>query len=170
MNCGCEIYECINVFANPCDETVTLPIYALETGVYKMVNEFNGIIVRTDISATIGVNITIPTTKFNENYTHVVQFYKEDGSILNNTCYKLKIMQTVFTNPSQETNSGLLGQTVTGNGNSSQTFSFLSGHELQSITMELQTLNKAQFTQTGTTITITLQGLVFQGQVYLQYK
>lgn len=102
MSCGCEIYECINVFANPCDESVTLPIYAKDTGVYKMVFQFNGVNFRIDISVSNNGRITIPITHFNENYTHVLQFYKEDGQLLNNTCYKMNMMQTVFTNPNSQ--------------------------------------------------------------------
>lgn len=99
MNCGCETYQCINVFADPCNEVVTLPITANDTGIYKMVFQFNGVNFRIDVPVISGENLTIPTSYFNENYTHVVQFYTEAGVLFLNTCYKLNIMQTVFTNP-----------------------------------------------------------------------
>lgn len=88
-----------------CAETVTLPLQATETGTWKMVFEFNGQPIRTDIAVSTGQNIVIPANVLNENYTHVVRFYKTDQSIFNDTCYQLNIMATVFTNPPANTST-----------------------------------------------------------------
>lgn len=98
--CNCENNACIDVFLTPCADTVTLPIQATETGTWRMVYDFNGTVIRTDISVTNGNNIAIPASVLNEDYTHVVRFYKTDLTIFNDTCYQLNIMATVFTNPS----------------------------------------------------------------------
>ena len=103
--CNCENNACIDVFLTPCADTVTLPIQATETGTWRMVYDFNGTVIRTDISVTNGNNIVIPASVLNENYTHVVRFYKTDQSIFNDTCYQLNIMATVFTNPPANTST-----------------------------------------------------------------
>ena len=97
MECNCETYECIEVFLVPCAETINLGLVADGSGVWKMVHEFNGTWVRTDIAVTNGSPIIVPNN-FNEDYNTILKFYKPDNTIFNDTCYKLKIMLTVFTN------------------------------------------------------------------------
>jgi hypothetical protein len=100
MACDCTSFDCIEVFRAQCSEEIVLPVAADETATWKMVQEFNGQMLRTDISVADGENLVLPAGVFNENYTHTVRFYKADGSVFNNKCYTLKIMATVFTNPS----------------------------------------------------------------------
>lgn len=172
MACGCETYSCFDVLLVECASTITLPIVASETGTWKMIQEFAGSTLRTDITVTNGVNLVVPASVFNENYTHVVKFYKVDDTIFNNTCYKLNIMPTVFTNPSSTpiTAGDLNGASYTGNGTATQVFSDLSGKQLLTIEMGLQVLTPDMFTQMGTSVTLDLDGMLFQGTIVLNWK
>lgn len=80
----------------PCATEVPLGILSDTTGTVKMIVEFNGTYIRKDIEVVNGEAITVPNV-FNENYNHLTQFYKADGSIINDTCYKIKTMATIFT-------------------------------------------------------------------------
>ncbi len=97
--CDCSTYQCIDLYLLACAETVTLPsIVADETGTWKAVLDFAGVQFRTDIPVISGVPVTIPNN-FNENYRHTLKLYRADGTLVNDTCYKIKTMPTVFTNP-----------------------------------------------------------------------
>ena len=85
------------MFLVPCAETINLGLVADGSGVWKMMHEFNGTSVRTDVAVTNGNPIIVPN-HFNEDYDTILKFYKPDNTIFNDTCYKLKIMLTVFTN------------------------------------------------------------------------
>lgn len=155
----------------PCAETVTLPIEATETATWKMIYEFNGATIRTDIDVTEGVNIAIPASVLNENYQTVVRFYKADNTQFEDKCYRLNVMATIFTNPSSSGNAnGTMSKEYTGNDTDTQVFSVLDGKRLLTIDISLQTLIRDEhFTQTGTSVTIDLPGMVFQGKVVLNY-
>jgi hypothetical protein len=112
MPCGCLEYECLKVYLVPCAETVPLGIVSDYTGTVKMVVEFDNAHTRTDIAVTEGEAIVAPNV-FNEDYNHLVQFFKPDGTLINDTCYKIKTMQTIFTNPPTPTPTTVAWNNVT---------------------------------------------------------
>jgi len=115
----CSKYECLECYLITCAETIELPIVSDVDETLHMVYEFNGTAVRTDIEAEAGQFLVVPNT-FNENYSYKIAFYKSDGSLLNDTCYILKTMNTIFTNPPQPITTtsgkfqfiGAIGQTT----------------------------------------------------------
>lgn len=87
MDCVKEIY-CLGCYCS-CGDTITLKLESDSTGELTMYAKFNGVVLTSPVNVVSGENITIQNI-FNENYTHIVWFKKEDGSIFNNRHYSLK--------------------------------------------------------------------------------
>jgi len=95
MSCECANMVCVDVFLSPCAATIQLPVTADETAVWNMAFEFNGSQFVTSVPVYVNQPIVIPN-RFNEQYTHVLRFYRPDNTVFLNTCFKLTTMPTVF--------------------------------------------------------------------------
>lgn len=93
MSC-CANTECIDVYINDCSSTVTIPVIANQSGVWKMFVEFNGIEIKQAYYFTQGQNIVLEN-KFNSGYTHTLKIYDPNGILFNDTCYMLIMNPTV---------------------------------------------------------------------------
>ena len=88
MGCKCEQYECLSVDREACSNDIMLPIQADETGSWKVQIEFNGTWIRLNTEVSQGEPISIPNV-LNEFYVHTIRLLRSDGSLFNDTCYKL---------------------------------------------------------------------------------
>ncbi len=95
MNCNCLAYQCLNIDYNECDNDISLPLNADETGTWVVQIEFGGTWVRLNIEVTEGEPIVIPNI-LNERYIHTIRLLDTTKGLFNDTCYKL---QTKITNP-----------------------------------------------------------------------
>lgn len=86
MNCSCTTYTCLDVPINPCNVGTGLGIIADQTGNYKMYVEFNGNLNVFSVVAVSGQEISVPTTVFNEYYSHEVRIIAPDNS---QECYRI---------------------------------------------------------------------------------
>lgn len=91
MACGCETYNCVDVWVNPCNTGTFLGIEATETGTYTALVEFNGNYKKLGIQADEGDEMVILTSVLNEQYTHELRLTSPSGV---QTCYKLKTHPT----------------------------------------------------------------------------
>ncbi len=88
MSCNCSVYDCIDAsITSDCTSIIT-NIIANQTGVWIMFFEFNGRWFKEDVTVTNGEVIILPNV-FNESYNHIIEFYKTDDSLFNDTCYTL---------------------------------------------------------------------------------
>lgn len=153
MPCTCENNECIDVFLDPCACIINTGLVADGSGTWKMVYDFNGTPVRTDIDVANGLPISVPNV-FNENYKTTVRFYKPDNTIFNDTCYKFNIMLTVFTNGCNGVvTENVFNVVIAETGNSFSSVKITG--EVMTISYNGQDYNSPFFTQNGTEITST---------------
>lgn len=96
MNCSCSVYECHDVYMLPCSGAITLPVISDEDSVWMMITRFNGMAVRTDVSVRNGFPVVVPAKSFNENYNYTIWFLRQNGSVVDDKCYKLNVMATIF--------------------------------------------------------------------------
>jgi hypothetical protein len=154
MPCNCENTECIDVFLDPCACVINTGLIADSSGTWKMMHEFNGTQIRTDIAVVSELPISVPSTAFNEDYKTEVRFYKPDNTIFNDTCYKFNIMLTVFTEPCDaDTTEYVFDVVVEETGNSFSSDKIVG--VVMTISLNGQDYNSPFFTQAGTTITST---------------
>lgn len=163
MACNCTTYTCLDVIQqfNNCPEFLTLRLLAPATGTYSWQYEFNGMWRGGTIDTTISENIVLPYV-FNERYVHTIKFYDTDGTLLNDTCYKLDTSQIAgtYTTPTVgESNymnvtitSGMLS--VDGD-NQVVTIDAIGGRTIVFIADGNQLYNFASFTQDGNSFTMT---------------
>lgn len=92
MSCrNCDITVCLSIVPaiTDCADDIAVLLTADETSTWLMQYEFNGRQFGRDILVTEGQNVVLPNV-FNEMYTHVIKFYRENGEQVNDTCYILK--------------------------------------------------------------------------------
>lgn len=87
---NCETVTNIDIKIAPNDTWVDSGLVAPVSGNYKVDIEFNGTYQQLTIVCIINKNILIPNI-FNGQYNHLVQIFKPDASLLNNTCYCFKV-------------------------------------------------------------------------------
>lgn len=80
MSCGCISYECVLLGINLCSSSAILPIIADATGVWQIELMGVGSSVH-EFEATEGEMMELPSTLFNENYTHKAVLRRPDGSL-----------------------------------------------------------------------------------------
>lgn len=97
MSC-CENTTCVQVFLNDCTNEIILPLEADMPGLWRVMSEFNGAWIRQLIQLSTDDKITLENT-FNANYTHLVQIFRPDGTLFNNTCYSFDMSLVIDTLP-----------------------------------------------------------------------
>lgn len=115
MSCICDKYDCINVLVSPADTGVSTGLLAPVAGDYKINLEFDSSIIQSIVSLEVDDLIILPNV-VNGNYTHLMEIYLPDGSLLNGVCYWLKV-QSVYNagnslTPSQTVNTKACSITV----------------------------------------------------------
>lgn len=88
MACGCEIYECRDVWVNPCNVGTYTGIEATSTGNYRALLEFNGAFREFGVAVQEDQDIAFLTSVLNANYVHELRLYDENDNLFG--CYKLK--------------------------------------------------------------------------------
>lgn len=167
MPCNCTSTECIKVYVSPCDTGIDIGLTAPTDGDYLMFIEFNGTYQRLTITLETGEDIILPNV-LNGDYTHELQIFEPDGTLLNNTCYAIHVSAVTGDGngltPSPAASTWKI-VTVAANGNTI-TDSFLLTNTISEITTQGQSyLVGVDFTQTGGTIT-GINGLTFfAGQI-----
>lgn len=171
MACDCTTYACLDFvrqYSN-CPEFLTVKLEAAATGTYSWEYEFNGRWFGGTIDVTGGQNIVLPWV-FNEQYTHLVKFYDENGDLLNDTCYKLdtsKIPGTYTTPSSGETNylNVTLTEGMLSEGGTVVTLSTIAGRTVIFVADGNQIYNAGSFTQDGNEFTMTNGASFYAGQI-----
>lgn len=163
MACGCVIFECLRVPFDPCNAGFEIDVVATETGNASIEVLFNENIKQFEVAITEGENIILPTSAFNENYTHEVEITQGGES----TCYKLTTIPASglpdFTPVPPE--NALLYTTLIAV--TDTTLQSSSGETIISIMPGNQDwVVDVDFTQSGTTITIINGSTVSIGTVY----
>lgn len=152
MNCGCVTYQCLRIPFDPCNTGFEIPVEATETGNASIEVLFNGNITTFQVSVVEGENIILPTSGFNESYTHEVSITEAGETV----CYKLTTIPAKGLpdfEPIPPVNGGLV-DTVTIDDYTS-TFEVPAGREVQLIFPGNQAYARdVDFTQSGTTITM----------------
>lgn len=168
--CPCNITACLDVEIGPCATAVILPVTAPVSGVYRVSTDFNGYRLNGDTEAVQGERIAIPTNILNGNYTHTLRIFRPDGTLLNNTCYNLTTMASIYAGTLPSASYLAVSLTLTeamigGSYGTSFTWAGLGTKTVISIAIDLTSPNRENFTQSGTTITRTDGGGFSAGQV-----
>lgn len=151
MSCGCETYTCIEAWINPCSAGVSIPIESTVTNNITVMVEFNGMWTSASVLATLGQNIILPVTLFNEDYIHEMRLTMDEVE----TCYKVNARisldsgEFIPTPPVSEQTESL---TVTVEEISVDALTFTSTDitgTVVAIITDQQALNTAQFGQNG---------------------
>ena len=87
---NCETFINIDVYVAPSDAGVATGINSIAAGNYRLLIEFNGTYQQLILTCTAAAQIVIPNV-VNGEYNHMVQVFAPDGSLLNNTCYCLRV-------------------------------------------------------------------------------
>ena len=156
-NCGCNEYQCMRVFLNPCSEGVQLSINAGYTGDMTAIVSFNGVINQSVFGVVDGEAIVIPSALLNENYTHVLELYNEDNELVNDTCYTLDVrpsMNVAASSPLPPSGETFSHEFVIDNPTDTYTYAALDGKKLLTVSYGAQTLTADFFTQTGDSFTL----------------
>lgn len=125
--------------------------------------EFNGSNLRRVVAVTNGEPITVPNI-FNLDYTHSIKFYTPAGAVLNDTCYKLHTMPTIFPNASDTVDASPAPVNVTADADSATlTSSEMEDKTVIAFLTDQQSYN-TNFTQTGDELTRTDGGSFSDGQ------
>jgi len=95
MPCDCPNIECIEVYVSACDTGVDTGIVVDADGNYFVRLKFNHAFKTYTFALDSGDTLILPND-VNGNYVHELQVYKPDNTLLNNTCYSLKV-NTVIT-------------------------------------------------------------------------
>lgn len=90
MACNCIEYQCLDIDYDLCDNDITLPLNADETGLWTLLIEFNGTWIKLSIEVVEGEPIVIPNV-LNEHYVHTVRLLNSSKELFNDTCYKLVV-------------------------------------------------------------------------------
>lgn len=164
MACNCGTYACLDVIQqfNNCPEFLTIDLEADETGTWQWKYEFAGRWFGGTIDVTSGEDIVLPWV-FNEQYIHLIEFYKVDGTLFNDTCYKLdtsKVAGTYTTPTTSESNylnvtltAGMLS--MDGDGQQVVTIPAIAGRTIIFVADGNQLYNNGSFTQSGNSFTYT---------------
>jgi hypothetical protein len=172
MACDCIVSECIKVYVSACDTGVFVGLTAPDDGDYLVRLKFNGAYKELTLSLETGDDIILPNI-VNGDYTHEMQIYLPDGSLMNDTCYSLRVSTVIAESngltpsPSADPYSRVI--TITDEmitDGSTITYSLFSGKVINEIDTENQAyLVGVGFSQSGDTITW-LNGMIsFVGQV-----
>lgn len=89
--CGCETYECLEAFVNPCNAGTELDVQAEADGTWNAQILFNEKWTQFGFEVNVGENIVIPTSVLNENYLHELRLFNTTGV---QSCYHLKTRYT----------------------------------------------------------------------------
>lgn len=171
MACDCELYECLPVAPNilQCGDDIATTLLADESGIWTMAYEFNNSWFAQSISVTNNEIIELPNV-FNENYNHTIKLYKTDGSLFDDTCFVLDsgslLMSRTVTSPSSSGGAGnYITVEVEADGS---TFEVPAGLTVWLIFPGNQGyVRNVDFTQSGTTITMTNGAYFTAGQQLL---
>lgn len=171
MACKCETYTCVEARLNPCSEGMQLDYEATETGNWKGVLYFQDTSTEFAFGVTAGDPIVVPTELFNENYTHELRVYNTAGDL--EVCLHVKtiIDQNAGNYPVIPiVPSGLGGKEYNGNDLDTQVFPELNGRTLLTISMGGQEYTSDFFTQSGTSVTWLVEGMLFTGKIVLTWQ
>lgn len=172
MSCGCTgtERECIRVFVGPCDEGINTGLLMPETGDYSVLLTFNGAAKQMVLNIEVNNLLVLPNT-INNNAVYEMQIFKQDGTLLNDTCYSLKTVVTLGGATSQDPPNApgnpkkFITILVAG---SSVTDIFFNTNSITEIDTSNQVyLVSADFTQSGATITFINGNSLFVGQIIL---
>ena|SRR6187399_2304242 len=165
----CTISECINLYVSPCDTGIDTGIILDTSGDYTVRIEFNGAYNESTIEVVSGESIVLPNT-LNSSYLHTLLIYDADGTLVNDTCYKLNMHMALGMGNNLTPNPPIGARkiiTVDVDGDSF-TNSFFADHEIISITTDGQSyVVGAAFTQSGSTITWINGNRFYDGQIIL---
>lgn len=173
MGCNCTIYACLGFIDqfNNCPEFLTLDLEADETATWPWKYEFNGRWFGGAIDVTSGSDIILPWV-FNEQYIHLIEFYKSDGTLFNDTCYKLNTSKVAGTYTSANVVAdNYLNVTLTAEmlstGESGQvvTIPAIAGNTIIGIGDGNQFYSGASFSQSGDAFTMLNGASFYAGQV-----
>lgn len=158
MACDCTTYACLETVINltDCPDEIELVLPADETGSWIFSYEFNGKWFGGSIDVVDTENITVPFV-FNESYIHVIKFFKEDGTLFNDTCYKLDTSKIVGNyTAATVTEENIFNVTVAAAG-ASFTSSKINSRPVMVVMKGSQAYNRnaVNFTQSGNTVTMT---------------
>jgi len=175
MACDCTTYTCLEVVQNfsDCPDTVELDLAVpsldpAESYVWTFLYEFNGIWKGGSIDVTTGENIEFPWV-FNENYIHLIKIYEADGTLFNDTCYKLDTSKIAgnYTEPTDLREEYVFNVTVSAGSTFSS--SKINGRNVMVVYDGNQSYNRQpdNFTQPSGSNTVTMtNGVVFyEGQI-----
>lgn len=163
MSCNCTIYECLSIAPNvlQCGDKIVTTLLADESGTWLMRYEFNNRWFGENITVTDGELIELPYV-FNEFYTHIIQLYRPDQTLFEDTCWTLDTAQIMGIAPASVSGGGAtVGNisTITIDDYTS-TFDVPGGRTVQLVFPGNQGYARdVDFTQSGTTITM-LNGIV----------
>ena len=175
----CDSVIQINEFISPYDTGVDTTLTSGAAGDYLVLLEFNGTYMRITLELEASEDIILPTLNtqnefmINGDYNHLMQIYKPDGTLLNDTCYSL-CCRTVLTSgnglsPSPVANPFSRIITITSDmlnvTGSELTNSLFGGKVINEINADSQSyLVGTAFTQNGNTITGTTISF-YDGQI-----
>lgn len=173
MACDCTTYTCLNVVQNfdDCPDTLELDLLVPETNpqeayVWTFLYEFNGMWKGGSIDVTSGENIELPWV-FNENYIHPIKIYEADGTLFNDTCYKLDTSKIAgnYTTPTDLNEEYVFNITVSAG--STFTSSKINGRPVMVVYDGNQSYNRQpdNFTQATNTVTMTNGVTFYEGQI-----
>lgn len=168
MACDCETYVCLSTVPDfsDCPDTIELVLEATETATWIWEWEFNGKWFGGYIDVTNGENIELPFV-FNENYIHQIKFTKADGTLFNDTCYKLDTSTIAgnYTAASSGTSSEyIIEVTIAADGSAFTSSLIASRTVMVIITNGTSKIRTADFTQSSNTITFVNGDTVVIGQ------
>lgn len=162
MACGCVTFECIRIPFDPCNTGFEIPVVAAETGNIDIEVTFNGNVTVFQVAVIQGDNIILPTSAFNESYTHEVSITQGDIE----TCYKLTTIPAKGLpdfEPIVPVEGGIFGELVVTE--YASTLEFPAGRTIWVIYPGNQAYARnTDFTQSGTTVTL-LFGQVPSGDI-----
>jgi hypothetical protein len=167
MACGCVTFECLRIPFDPCNTGFEIPVAATETTNADIEVLFNGSVKTFQVAIIEGDNIILPTSAFNESYTHEVEISYSGES----TCYKLTTIPATGLpdfEPIPPVNGGLFGTVEIDD--YTTTFEVEAGRTVQVILPGNQAwVRDKDFTQSGTTITIINESNVEPGTLTYLY-
>lgn len=97
MSC-CQETTCVQVYINDCVNKIVTPLVADMAGLWRVMVEFNGSWIRRLMQFANGDKIEIDNV-FNNNYKHLVQIFRPDGTLFNDTCYNFDMSLVLDTLP-----------------------------------------------------------------------
>lgn len=164
MACDCENNACLELAPRvlQCGENIVTLLAADETNTWLMSYEFNGRWFSENIDVVDGEFVELPFV-FNEQYSHLLKFYKADGSLFNDTCYTLdtSLLMGSLSSSSSPSSSGFAYANAIGNGTAE--VDFVLGTPIV-VFDGTQSYIQGQFTYAAGVITMTNGVVFYDGQ------